>query len=371
MKETMRPQSLSLWRIIFKAIAFVILINYAFILFMQVPLGSISLYNIAFPGRSRFPFGENPSEAYSLSLYNLDAMIASHEISSSAYDQDEFNVFLIGDSSVWGYLQKPEETLADMLNAKNDQINIYNLGYPSLSVLKDVMILEKTKNLNPDLIVWLVTLESLPLSNQTETPLVENNPIAANSILQDYSITNLNPFPVNNLDFTLIGRRRELADMLRLQLNGPMWSATGIDQEYPEEYNAASRDFEIDDIDYYDFEPYSLEESQLALNIINQAIDSNKGIEFVVINEPILISAGKNSNIRYNFYYPRWAYDQYREIMQSTMDKNGREYYDFWDIVPENNFTNSAIHLDITGEALLAERVSTIIKESYEGSDKQ
>ncbi len=38
-------------------------------------------------------------------------------------------------------------------------------------------------------------------------------------------------------------------------------------------------------------------------------------IPVVIINEPMFISQGKNSDIRYNFYYPRWAYDDYREMM--------------------------------------------------------
>jgi hypothetical protein len=81
-----------------------------------------------------------------------------------------------------------------------------------------------------------------------------------------------------------------------------------------------------------------------------------------VINEPILISTGKNSDKRYNFYYPRWAYDQYRTIIQTVFIKNGIEYFDFWDLVSESEFTNSAIHLTEQGERLLAEETIPLIK---------
>ena len=89
-------------------------------------------------------------------------------------------------------------------------------------------------------------------------------------------------------------------------------------------------------------------------------------MDFVVINEPILISNGKNSAIRYNYYYPRWAYDQYRDIINTFARQNQIKYYDFWDLVPENYFTNSAIHLDADGEKLLADQILKIIKEKCE-----
>lgn len=354
-------------RVVIKALILVLIINFAFIVFMRVPVGKISLYNLVFPGRSRFPFGENPEVSYSLSLYNLDAMLASHEIISE-YDHDAFNVFVIGDSSVWGFLQKPEETLTGLIRSSNSNkdIHIYNFGYPSLSILKDLMIFAEIKQYQPDLVVWMVTLESLPISRQLETPLVANNAIKAKTIIEDYGLTEMDSPLVDPLDFTLINRRRELADIIRLQLYGPLWAATGIDQDYPDQYNPATRDFEADNIEFYDFKPENLEEDKLALDVITETIEKNADIHFVVINEPILISQGANSDIRYNFYYPRWVYDQYRDLMRAEMDKHGIAYYDYWDIVPEQNFTNSAIHLDFEGETILAEKVTAIIRDFYE-----
>ena len=46
----------------------------------QPGIGQFSLYNTIFPGRERLPFGENPKQSYNLSLFDLDAMFASHVI---------------------------------------------------------------------------------------------------------------------------------------------------------------------------------------------------------------------------------------------------------------------------------------------------
>ncbi len=356
-------------RILIKALLLVVVVNYAFIALNRLPVGSISLYNSVFHGRQRFPFGENPAAAYNLSLYNLDGMFASHQLSAADKTADEYRVLVVGDSSVWGFLQEPAETLAGILDQKGiacggKNLRVFNLGYPSLSILKDLLIIDRANKLEADLIVWMVTLESLPRSAQLETPLVANNALAVNDLIERYGL-DFEKLPVDWLDFTLIARRRELADLIRLQFYGLLWSATGIDQDYPLEYTPAQRDFEADD-SFHDFSAPELDTSQLALEVIQKTVKKNVLMDFMVVNEPILISAGKNSAIRYNYYYPRWAYDQYRVWMKNAMDDSGIAYYDLWDIVPESNFTNSAIHLDRTGEEILAERISSLIGDHCE-----
>lgn len=313
------------------------------------------------------PFGENPGLSYNLTLNNIDAMIASHEISGIPKEPDRFRVILIGDSSIWGFLQKPEDSLAGILKADLDlkcdsrSVEIYNLGYPSLSILKDLFFLEKARAYEPDLILWFVTLESLNFDEQLSTPLVMNNPFELNRIISQYDL-GFKPQTTSFWDRTLFRQRRNFADMIRLQLYGVMWSATGIDQDYPETYTPAQRDFEID-ASYKGYTEQIINESDLSLEVIQKAIVVNSSTDIALINEPILISSGENSDVRYNFYYPRWAYDQYREIINNFTARNQIKFYDFWDIVPEENFTNSAIHLDQMGEKLLAGKVKEIIRD--------
>jgi lysophospholipase L1-like esterase len=84
----------------------------------------------------------------------------------------------------------------------------------------------------------------------------------------------------------------------------------------------------------------------------------------ILVNEPMLISEGQNSDIRYNFFYPRWVYDEYRTILQAYAQDHGRNYLDLWDLVPANEFTNSAIHLTPYGETLLANEIAEKIQTS-------
>ncbi len=365
MKNETRKQ-ISIFRVIIKSLVLFLFVNYLFIFLRAFPYGSISLYNFVFPGRERFPFGETPNESFNLTISNLDAMLASHEISADEKTKNDYRIIVIGDSSVWGFLQKPENTFTGLLEKQiasecdKKNVEVFNLGYPSLSIMKDLLILEKAKALDPDLVLWFVTLESFIKNDQLNSPLVKNNPLETNRIINEYGLD----FPVTSidvLDYTIIGQKRNLADIIKMQFYGALWAGSGIDQVYPDAYTPAIRDLEKDD-SYKNIKDFFLGEHDLALDVVIKAKKGYSDTDFILINEPILISNGANSDVRYNFYYPRWAYDQYRTIIGTVFIENGIEFHDFWDLVPESEFTNSAIHLSDIGERLLVAETIPLIK---------
>lgn len=349
------------FRIILKAILLTLIFS---LLLPFVPdWGAASLYNHLFPGRKRLPFGENPAQAYNLSLYHIPAMFASHEISQPKAD-DEYRIVLIGDSSVWGTLLRPEETLAGQLNQRHlsycgKRAVFYNLGYPTISLTKDLLLLDYASRYQPDAVIWLTTLEAFPLHKQFASPLAANNAAAIESLIARYNLS-LDPADPalqrpTYWGQTLYGQRRPLADLFRLQLYGVLWAATGIDQVYHANYAPPKTDFEPDNDAFYDFQP-PLSETQLAHEILAIGIERAPA-PVLLVNEPMLVSQGENSHIRYNFFYPRWAYDAYRQQLAQKAAQSGWNYLDAWDILPANEFTNSAIHLTPAGTSILADKI--------------
>lgn len=334
-------------------------------------LGKLSLYNRLFQGRLRLPFGEDSAHSYNLSLFNLDAMFTSHVIAAAPKSADEFRVLTVGDSSIWGTLLHPEETLAGQLNAANLKVcgrtaRFYNLGYPTISLTKDLMIIDYARRYQPDLIVWGVTLEAFPHDKQLSTPLVANNAAHVDDLLGRYQ-TGLRADDPSLVrpgfwDRTIIGQRRPLADLLRLQLYGAMWSATGIDQTYPTDYPAAQTDLNADET-FHTMQPPTLDDSQLGFDVFEAGLQAAGDVPILVLNEPMLVSNGKNSQVRYNFFYPRWAYDAYRQEMSRRATTGHWTYLDAWNLVPTDQFTNSAIHLTPAGESMLATQVAQIISQ--------
>jgi hypothetical protein len=356
------------FRVFIKGIFLFVIFNLVIALW-QPEIGKFSLYNSIFKGRDRLPFGENPRQSYNLSLFDLDAMFTSHVIHSTEKAKDEFRVIVIGDSSVWGTLLRPQETLTGQLNQMKlstcgKNVKAYNLGYPTISLTKDVMLLEYAMKYEPDLILWMTTLDAFPIEKQAP-PIVLNNEEAIRELEKDYDLkTEINDFEEKTFwDKTFIGDRRAWADFIRLQVYGVMWSATGIDQIYSDDYEKAQTDFDVDE-SYHSFIKPNLDENLLGLNALETGFRIAGETPMILVNEPMLISSGNNSDIRYNFFYPRWAYDEYRKMMFALSEENNWTYVDLWDILPADEFTNSAIHLTPAGEKMLAESLVPYVLEN-------
>ena len=157
---------------------------------------------------------------------------------------------------------------------------------------------------------------------------------------------------------TIVGQRRNLADLLRLQLYGFSWAATGIDQYIPPEYTPRQSDFD-EDTTWYDFTPdHPFTQTDLAFDVLSAGIKHVGSVPLTLVNEPIFISSGQNSDLRYNAWYPRWAYDSYRTMLTAYADENTVPYLDLWDIIDPSQFTDSPVHLTPAASHQLAERLA-------------
>jgi hypothetical protein len=218
------------------------------------------------------------------------------------------------------------------------------------------------------MLIWLTTLQSFPRERQLTSPLVANNAERIRELIARYELS-LDPddpelVEPSKRDRTFVGQRRAIADLLRLQIYGVLWAATGIDQVYPEDYTRAQIDLEpSDEFQGLTSADRSSFQESLALDVLAAGM-SAAPVPTLLVNEPMLISDGLNSEVRYNFFYPRWAYDEYRQILLEQSDEHSWNYFDFWDIVPIQEFTNSAVHLTPQGEAMLTEKVAEAIQAS-------
>ena len=363
---------LFLFRVVLKAFALFVLLNAAFAALRPLDaLGRLSLYNVAYPGRSRLPYGEVPAEDYNLTLNNLPAMFAAHELSRPKAP-DEFRVLLIGDSGMWGWFLNDEDTLAGQLNALNlragdgRRVVVYNLGYPVMSLTKDLMLLDTAlSHAEADMILWPVTLQSFARGRQLDHPLLHENAPIVRGLIERFRL-DLDPRDRRFVDRTfwqetLVGRRRDLADLLRLQTWGAAWAASGRDQAIPDEIPLRRSDFDPDESWLDVTGPRALTDADLAFDVLAAGIERAGGIPIVIINEPIYISDGENSDLRYNAFYPRWAYEQYRAEMVERASAGGWAYLDLWDAIPPEEFSDTPVHLTPEGNRLLSELLAAML----------
>ncbi|MCB9452547.1 MAG: SGNH/GDSL hydrolase family protein [Anaerolineaceae bacterium] len=361
-------------RVVAKALLLFALLNAVFAVLQPMEwLGQFSLYGSVYPLRPRLPYGENPDESYNITLNNIPAMFASHVITQPKAP-DEYRVLLIGDSSAWGWLLENADTLAAVINRAHYEIGgqtvtAYNLGYPVMSLTKDLLILDEALHYQPDVVVWLVSLASFPPEQQTFPPLVQHNAGRLLSLISAYNLHIASDDPaLIQPDFwarTIIGQRRPLADLLRLQTYGASWAATGIDQAIPVHITITAHDLEADESwgEAYP-EAAQLTRESLAFDVLAAGIAQAGDVPLVVINEPMFISDGTNSDIRYNSFYPRWAYDQYRALLAEISAENGWHYHDLWDVIAPEEFTDSPVHLTPNGTQILGGLVGDVILQT-------
>lgn len=370
----MDTQTISPLRLLAKAAVLFLALNLLFGALNPLPaLGQISLYNTLLPGRQRLPYGDDPQRAYNLNLYSVEAMFASHVLAGAPKPAGEFRVFVIGDSSVWGFLLENKDTLTAALNSANlhsadgRQVVFYNLGHPTISLTKDLMLLDEAMQYEPDLILWPTTLEAFPWDKQLASPLVQNNPQRVSILVSNYQlpiITDQLPSqsPLSNLFF--VSQRRNLADLLRLQLYGFAWAATGIDVHIPDEYESHAIDLEADES--YGGLERELERGELAFEVLAAGVQRAGGVPVLIINEPIFASDGANSHLRYNSFYPRWAYDGYRSLLAAEAEAQGWHYADLWQAASNAEFTNTPIHLTPRGTLQFADAIIEALSAQFD-----
>ncbi len=361
-----------LLRILLKTLLILMILLTGYMLLKPEPLlGKINFYNGLFPGRERLPFGETPRTAYNFSLSNLNAMFNSHKIAGAGKSTDEeIRIVVLGDSSAWGTLLKPQETLAGQMDGKKVELNgteqtlrVYNLGYPTLSLSKDLLLLNRAMEYQPDLILWPLTMESFPIDKQLTTALVADNLNELSATFRKAGdLPHWFELPGETESWqsrSLFSQRRALWDLIRLQLYGFLWAGTGIDQDYPHEYPKPAVDFQADDTFHSVSGVYP--DELMAWDVLDAGLKIAGDTPILFINEPMLISDGENSDIRYNFYYPVAAYDNWRRSFLNRCEINMWNCQDYWDILPNTAFTNSAIHYNLEGAAVISEKLMEAI----------
>jgi len=355
-------------RLIFKALILFLIINVGFAV-IDPPLYKVSIYNTIFPGRVRLPFSDDAG-LYSVMVDDLDIMVASHEISAPK-KTDEFRIVLIGDSSVWGEGSPAQQSISVLwnefgLSCGNRRVKFYNLAYPHPSVVKDLIILDKVRETQPDLIAWFVTLNTL--TAQRQTPFIVANEARAAKVLDTYQI----PFDVGDTsspigitafyEKTLVGRRSELARFIRLQVLGLIWTISDADTATSSPTPAA-HSMDVDsDVKYKGVTSASELEDEMMLIALQAGDELVNPVPVLLINEPIFVATGKNSDVRYNEIYPRWAYDYYRDRMAAQAQRNHWHYLDLWDAIPTEYFFDTGWHISPQGDRLLVQKITPALQ---------
>jgi hypothetical protein len=102
--------------------------------------------------------------------------------------------------------------------------------------------------------------------------------------------------------------------------------------------------------------------ADLSLDVMTVGVEeaAARGVPLIVVNEPIY--RAQNSELRYNTYYPRWAYDSYRAAMVEYAAAAGWRYVDLWEAAPPEDFTDTDFHLNAAANCRYAQLLGELAK---------
>lgn len=367
MNDNIRPLQL-----FFKTAILFVAVNVIFAM-TNPPVGKLTLYNSVFPGRTRFPYEQEPKFyfiGFNAPVYeDFDAMFGAHEISKKKLE-DEFRLILLGDSSTWGISVQSDDMLSEQINNLNIQacdgrfVHVYNLGYPMPFLMRDLLILDKAMEYQPDMIVWLVSLSTLE-PKKAETYFILPHADRYLRLVETYNLLSLElAEPVSDAPFfdkTIIGQRQRLKNILLNQAMGVLWAATGIDNHegLNQEPYVPNRDVD-NDASYAGLLPgedVSGYFDSLMMDIVIAAYDRAGDVPVVLVNQPIFIADELNNEVRYNETYPRWIYDQYRQFIFEWTHVQEETYLDFWNSLSLSDFADQNFHRNASGEHHFANKL--------------
>ncbi len=364
-------------RVLVKAILLFVVFNLVFA-WLDPAVGKITGYNSLWPGRLRFPYEEAPryyAEGHNAPVIDdFDAMFGSHVIEAAPKPADEFRVLLLGDSATWGGHVSPPDMLAEQFNrmeltsCDGRKIKAYDMGYPWPSLLRDVLVLDRAKRYEPDMVVWLVTLHSFE-KKEADREFIGPHMARMSELVEEYDLKLPKAYanvPEPTLwDRTIVGQRKHLKDVLLAQAFGPLWAATGVDNHYAMGVNHPPVPQDVlSDFTYFEYKS-GADAPALVKSLMFDTVRVGHEIAdpapVIMVNEPIFIASGQHSNIRYNHLYPRWAYNAYRAAVRDWMKAQGYVFYDFWKAIPTSEFVNDTFHRDPLGEKRFAELLAPLL----------
>ena len=352
------------WRIFAKGAGIFLIFEFAFYA-LHPNFQWLNVYNSPALKRQRFPISTHAPEDDALDVDNLDAMFASHAVSEPKAP-DEYRVLVLGDSAVWGIGLTPEQTLPGQMNTLglkcgNKNVRAYNLSFPQSSAAKDMMILDQAINYQPDEIVWLITWDTLMPKTRTDHPLISQNSAEFYKLAHRFDFLPKN-YQSPSLTSEITDQNRTLFRVLRYQLYSLINIATGIDQipgppeELPTQLGS--------DPTFEGMQPPTLNITDVSLDQVRDFYQIAGSVPVVLVNEPTMVLSGvPNSDIRYNYYYPRWVYDQYRRYVATAAAQNHWNYLDLWNVFPSSYYTDTPLHLTPQGETELAKLIAPTIVE--------
>jgi hypothetical protein len=314
--------------------------------------------------------------------WTLDPLLDAHEIAQPKAP-DEFRVIMLGDSATFCLYCPTRESIPQALTdldatINGKQVRAYNLAYPGSDWLKDILILQHALKYQPDAIVWLVTAKGSgdqPLPQEPEAHLITRlNAAELPALARDY---NLDTWDIQRYTAAAVwyqqsiwthgGRLRDwLVLLARTVRSALLQPGKDLTDQYllpgpPVTSQPIRPVAEINSsLPGYNVMP----NRQWELLRAGAQMAREADVPLVIVNEPIYIGSGENSDVNYNSFYERALYDRFRAALTDFVAQHEVPYLDLWNTLPAEDFSNTSLHYNAEGNRRVADEIRQALQSS-------
>jgi hypothetical protein len=351
-------------RIFAKAVVLLLILNFVCLTLNFNPIAALIRLNtwwLVGHGRARLVY---PSDFQNGQL-PVEALVGAHALAYSPKAADEFRVVVLGESGIAGWGLSDYDTFTAQLTVRNIKIGdkrvvAYNLAYPSPNVARDVLILDEAMKYQPDLVIWFLTpaaLDDAPSAIGTNSVLFDLNRARLQRLtdtfgLQEWFNAHIDPEPA---------WRRWIA--IHDQDTLPVWLNTLLYPFTAPDLGLSNRRLGMEPIPAVarytlgraGFDPMPNQTWQFL--DMGRSLAKRNGARLLLVNEPMLIGRGANSDRNYNLEYERAFYDTYHQKLTEYVTEKGFLFADLWNVMPAGTFTDTPLHAIAAGYMVLVDKI--------------
>jgi hypothetical protein len=348
-----------LGRVLVRVLVWLIVFNLLYVVAQPFRYGGLpTVYNSFVPGRLRFPYiDDNDIARYVVYELKLPRLMADHAIAAPR-QPDERRVIVLGSSEVWGYLNRPEETMPVQLDQlqlalnTGERVRFYNLGHVYPDILKELLVADYLEHsaYAPDGIILTVSPYLFFPLMETHF-LLEENPELTWEMAERYGITELMTPTMHAFQTepdwrrnNFLADRPNLAAWLQNQVYGLAWGVIQEDVRYRHDFYSPPVERQPPMTGWQDNRPGVLD----AFGQLSATHDVPVWLVIMPINLDVT-------------WFTPW--------MSGEAQRVGMPLLDCSELLPPGSFTNTGLHYNAAGQAALAQQIALWLAQAPDNTD--
>jgi hypothetical protein len=323
-----------------------------------------------------FDGGQRLHELPAPSVSWLELVFRQHEMCwRTPAGSDELRVFLAGNSAIFGYPLRVEQTLGFLLNqdfaADHVPAHLFNLGMVATYQLKDAVVIHESLKYRPDVVIYPVTLSEFahfaPSLWPSLVEFFESNRTAVLAFAQERPSGLAEPLDIyrdvltrSEKPYTRLLRLRQIGSFIRtavrqnaqrvLRRLAPDAPLPHVDTAGRQTtYDCAHTQHEID-AQYRGWQDWNI------IAYLAQIRDTT-GVSVVIVNWPV---AHEPVGDCYNVRYTDAAVEEYNRWLREQARTHALPYLDLHDLLPPDDFVDS-LHVTAGGHRKIAEQLRAFL----------